>query len=63
MTKSNCAECTFFEEHAANTDAELNEAGLCRFNPPVTQPTADSRGLWPVVKSDDWCGHFETQAA
>ncbi|SDF19420.1 hypothetical protein SAMN04488105_11472 [Salipiger thiooxidans] len=59
----NCATCAFFEDHKANTTAVPDDAGLCRFNPPVTQPEANARGLWPVVKSDDWCGHFEAEAA
>ncbi|SMH37151.1 hypothetical protein SAMN02982922_1874 [Mesorhizobium australicum] len=37
---------------------------LCRYNPPVTQPEPNARGFWPVVSSNDWCGHFsETRAA
>ena len=64
MTKeSSCSACAFYEDHAANTQAQLSDAGLCRFNPPVTQPEADARGLWPVVASNDWCGHFSTQFA
>ncbi|TCM84531.1 hypothetical protein [Rhodovulum steppense] len=65
MSTTMCASCTFFEDHAANTASRLDGAGLCRFNPPISQPEADSRGLWPVVRSDDWCGHFEdeTEAA
>ncbi|MDP9838725.1 hypothetical protein J2T09_003497 [Neorhizobium huautlense] len=35
-----------------------DDGGLCRFNPPVTQPDANERGLWPVVATNDWCGHF-----
>lgn len=63
MTKSNCADCAFFEEHQANSSSDVTDAGLCRFNPPVTQPAADTRGLWPVVQTNDWCGHFEAEAA
>ena len=37
--------------------------GLCRFNPPVSQPTADAHGLWPVVTEKDWCGHFAPEIA
>ncbi len=33
---------------------------LCRFNPPVTQPSPDAHGLWPVVSGLDWCGHFSS---
>jgi hypothetical protein len=37
--------------------------GLCRFNPPVTQPSAEAHGLWPVVGATDWCGHFSVDTA
>lgn len=50
-----CTKCKFFDDHAAKPKAD---EGLCRFNPPVTQPSADTHGLWPVVSSGDWCGHF-----
>lgn len=63
MSDHACSTCAFYEDHVANTKADLPDAGLCRFNPPVSQPSADARGLWPVVKSDDWCGHFEENAA
>ncbi|MCF1503709.1 MULTISPECIES: hypothetical protein [unclassified Afifella] len=53
-----CSSCAFFEDHHANNDREIRDAGLCRFNPPVTQPVADAVGYWPVVKESDWCGHF-----
>ena len=62
MTK-HCAECVFFEDHVANGTQAVRDAGLCRFNPPVTQPSADARGFWPVVTSNDWCGHFTGQIA
>ena len=63
MSDQACQSCAFFEFHVANTKVELNDAGLCRFNPPVTQPEPDARGFWPVVKADDWCGHFAQPAA
>ncbi len=57
MSKSgSCGACAFFDEHSAA--AQAGHEGLCRFNPPVTQPTADAHGLWPVVTEKDWCGHF-----
>ncbi|WBU64218.1 hypothetical protein [Paracoccus aerodenitrificans] len=59
MADSSCADCAFFEDHKSNNKADLSDAGLCRFNPPISQPSADARGLWPVVKNDDWCGHFD----
>ncbi|WP_045386885.1 hypothetical protein [Falsirhodobacter sp. alg1] len=62
MTKhSHCADCAFFEDHVV--EAKADDAGLCRFNPPVTQPSADQRGLWPVVTANDWCGHFASGIA
>ena len=64
MTKTDdCAHCAYFEEHQLNNTRRTDDdAGLCRFNPPITQPAPDAAGLWPVVKSNDWCGHFETAA-
>lgn len=56
-----CSACAFYEDHIANSDRKIEDAGLCRFNPPVTQPAADARGYWPIVKSDDWCGHFSAE--
>ena len=50
-----CSRCRFFDDHAAKPQAD---EGLCRFNPPVTQPSAAEHGLWPVVSAKDWCGHF-----
>ena len=56
MSKSgSCGRCAFFEGQDA---APSGPEGLCRFNPPVSQPTADTHGLWPVVTEKDWCGHF-----
>ncbi|WP_339114856.1 hypothetical protein [Thioclava sp. GXIMD2076] len=60
MTKT-CSDCAFFEDHKTNAAAAADDAGLCRFNPPVSQPDASAHGLWPVVKTDDWCGHFEAE--
>jgi hypothetical protein len=56
---ASCKACSFYEDHAANGAAAVENAGLCRFNPPVSQPDANARGLWPVVASNDWCGHFD----
>ena len=52
-----CGSCTFFDDHAA-ARVQAAPAGLCRFNPPVSQPAPDAHGLWPVVSQQDWCGHF-----
>ena len=54
---SGCASCVFYDDHQGNAGSTSADAGLCRFNPPVSQPDANSRGLWPVVASGDWCGH------
>jgi len=58
MSSAACNSCAFYQDYAANSAHELADAGLCRANPPVTQKDTDSRGLWPVVKSNDWCGKF-----
>ena len=50
-----CTKCKFFDDHVAKPQAD---DGLCRYNPPVTQPSAEAHGLWPVVSRGDWCGHF-----
>ncbi len=60
MTKTACNACAFYEDHVAST---LSDSGLCRANPPVNQRDADTRGYWPVVKSNDWCGQFATTFA
>jgi hypothetical protein len=53
-----CTRCKFFDDHKVNGSASSGEEGLCRFNPPVSQPSPKDHGLWPVVSSKDWCGHF-----
>ena len=59
-----CESCTFYDHKNSNTsNAPLADDGLCRFNPPVSQPVPDAHGLWPVVTKSDWCGHFSTQSA
>jgi len=57
-TNAACNKCTFFEDHAANGVPAKSNDGLCRFNPPISQPGPDAHGLWPVVSTNDWCGHF-----
>ncbi|PTQ75812.1 hypothetical protein [Celeribacter persicus] len=59
MSETACKTCAFFEIKAAKTDAK----GECRFNPPVFLTEEEHKGMWPVVQSDDWCGHFEQDAA
>ncbi|WP_174290912.1 hypothetical protein [Sphingomonas bacterium] len=52
-----CENCRFFD---ATASADL---GLCRYNPPISQPSGDTAGVWPKVEANDWCGHFEAVAA
>ncbi|MEN3931286.1 hypothetical protein WJT86_09475 [Microvirga sp. W0021] len=61
MSNLSCSSCAFYEDHIVNQGKADTDKGLCRFNPPVTQPEPDARGLWPVVTSTDWCGHFEQE--
>jgi len=58
MASAHCETCKFFDEHKGNGGQASADAGLCRFNPPVSQPGPDTKGLWPVVEIKDWCGHF-----
>lgn len=58
FSNASCNNCTFFDLHAASGAQAPKDDGLCRFNPPVSQPGPDAHGLWPVVSTDDWCGHF-----
>lgn len=58
-THAACTKCKFFDNHSAMAEAD---EGLCRFNPPVSQPSPEAHGLWPVVSSQDWCGHFSQDA-
>ena len=55
-----CTKCKFFDDHKPMAAVD---DGLCRFNPPVSQPSAEAHGLWPVVSSKDWCGHFSADSA
>lgn len=52
-----CAKCKFFDQEGS---AEL---GLCRYNPPISQPSGDAAGVWPKVETTDWCGHYEPATA
>ena len=61
MTTS-CESCAYYDEKSTNAGAPSHEDGLCRFNPPVSQPGPDAHGLWPVVTKSDWCGHFSTES-
>lgn len=56
-----CASCRFYDDHKLNDAVSQNDRGLCRFNPPVSQPDPQGHGLWPVVSAEDWCGHFSPE--
>lgn len=56
-----CGTCRFYDDHKLNDAVAEDEHGLCRFNPPVNQPDKLNHGLWPVVASEDWCGHFSPE--
>ncbi|GJD75928.1 MULTISPECIES: hypothetical protein [Methylobacterium] len=60
-TNAACESCRFFDDHKLNGGMAAGDEGLCRFNPPVSQPEPKSPGLWPVVASKDWCGHFTAE--
>ena len=62
ITNAACNKCTFFDSHANQNGAPGLNDGLCRYNPPVTQSSASEHGLWPVVSTNDWCGHFAPDA-
>lgn len=57
-TQAHCESCVYFDDHAQTGEQVVSDGGLCRFNPPVSQPAPDAHGLWPVVSNSDWCGHF-----
>ena len=58
MTKA-CNSCTYFENQNTQVASE-SMAGACRVNPPSAS-TEDKIAFWPVVKSTDWCGSFQTK--
>lgn len=62
MNHGSCNNCTFFDDHAKAQAAAQADGGLCRYNPPVTQPGPTEHGLWPIVSGSDWCGHFASTA-
>lgn len=64
ITNASCIKCAFFDDHMnANGAQARKDDGLCRYNPPVTQPGPSEHGLWPVVSTSDWCGHFNDTAS
>lgn len=62
MTDLACTRCKFYDDHRLNGAATAADEGLCRYNPPVSQPEPQGHGLWPVVGGSDWCGHFSPEA-
>lgn len=58
MTTCACGNCQFFDTQSAAAKQKEKDSGLCRFNPPLPQPGANSLGVWPAVAKKDWCGHF-----
>jgi hypothetical protein len=59
MTTCACVNCQFYDtKSSAAANVTETDAGLCRFYPPLAQPGAHSLAAWPVVKQEDWCGHF-----
>lgn len=52
-----CGKCRYFD--TASNESMGQSLGLCRYNPPISQPTQDSHGVWPKVEASDWCGHYE----
>ncbi|PAX09453.1 hypothetical protein [Sphingomonas lenta] len=56
-----CGKCRYFDQ--ASTESHGASLGLCRYNPPISQPTQDSHGVWPKVEASDWCGHYERAEA
>lgn len=61
MTTCACGNCQFFDKHskaATKHKDKDKDNGLCRYNPPMAQASADGHGVWPVVDKKDWCGHF-----
>ena len=53
-----CATCTYYDIQAAAGP----DVGLCRYNPPISQPGPGERGLWPIVAERDWCGQYRAMA-
>ena len=57
-----CMSCTYYDQKHSNAGMKTaDDAGLCRYNPPISQPSPDAQGLWPVVSQQDWCGHYADQ--
>ncbi|GJD99831.1 hypothetical protein [Methylobacterium isbiliense] len=60
-TGAACRTCRYYDTHKLNAGSPQGDEGLCRFNPPVSQPEPQGHGLWPVVSASDWCGHYSPE--
>lgn len=49
-----CSTCKYVRPRMLGTVEVLE----CRFSDPFMQGT---RGIWPIVKAEDWCGKFVAQ--
>ena len=58
MTTCACGNCQFFDTHSKPAKQMKHEGGLCRYNPPLAQSGGGTPGVWPLVDTRDWCGHF-----
>ena len=60
MTTCACSNCQYYDtQRTAAAKRKETDTGLCRFNPPLPQSgSQETRGAWPVVEKNDWCGHF-----
>jgi hypothetical protein len=59
MTTCACGNCQFFDHQSkAAANVRKDHSGLCRYNPPAPATAGGTEGLWPMVASKDWCGHF-----
>lgn len=65
MTDKACNLCAFFDNEAVKETSANETGGLCRFNAPTFLTEEEKAGAahWPLVKTTDWCGSFEGQAA
>jgi hypothetical protein len=59
MTTCACGNCQFMDSESKTAQKHKTEdAGLCRYYPPLSREGAGASGVWPVVGAKDWCGHF-----
>jgi hypothetical protein len=59
MTTCACTNCQFMLNQSGQTGKHKGESlGQCRYNPPLANSDGNMHGQWPLVASQDWCGHF-----